>query len=126
LFVDSTHSVKPGSDVNHLILSVLPQLYSGTWVHFHDIYWPFDYSAGALRDDVFWWSESALLLAFMTGNNMMEIKAAMRQLHVASPSAFQAIYPQFPLAPMRDGLALDSGARPSAAYLRVRDAPLPI
>ena len=44
LFIDSTHTVKPGSDVNYLILEVLPRLRVGSWVHFHDIYFPFDYS----------------------------------------------------------------------------------
>ena len=125
LFVDSTHAVKPGSDVNHLILDVLPCVEPHTWLHFHDIYWPYDYSAGALRDDVFWWSESALLLAFMKGNDRFEVQAAMRQLHTGSPHAFQAIFPDLTLAPMTDGLATGEGFRPSAAYLRARGPAAP-
>jgi hypothetical protein len=32
-----------GSDCVHLFLNVLPQLRSGVWVHFHDIFLPHDY-----------------------------------------------------------------------------------
>jgi hypothetical protein len=39
-FVDSTHTVKPGSEVNKIILEVLPRLKKGTFVHFHDIFFP--------------------------------------------------------------------------------------
>jgi hypothetical protein len=37
LFVDSTHTVKPGSEVNQIILEVMPRLVPGVIVHFHDI-----------------------------------------------------------------------------------------
>ena len=48
LFVDSTHAVKPGSEVNYLIHEVLPRLRPGAWVHFHDIYFPYDYARDTL------------------------------------------------------------------------------
>jgi len=40
LFVDTTHTVKIGSDVNRVILDVLPRLAPGVLVHFHDIFFP--------------------------------------------------------------------------------------
>jgi predicted O-methyltransferase YrrM len=43
LFVDSSHVYAPGSDVEFLIDVVLPRLRSGVIVHFHDIFWPFEY-----------------------------------------------------------------------------------
>ncbi len=43
LFVDTTHTVKLGSDVNFIILDVLPRLAPGVIVHFHDIFLPFEY-----------------------------------------------------------------------------------
>src|SRR5262249_12511849 len=52
LFVDSTHTGKPGSEVNRLILEVLPRLARGSWVHFHDIYFPYDYQPGLLSDEL--------------------------------------------------------------------------
>ena len=41
LFIDSSHTVKIGSDVNYLFLEVLPRLRPGVIVHVHDIFLPF-------------------------------------------------------------------------------------
>jgi hypothetical protein len=43
LFVDSSHILMPGSDVDLLLNRVLPRLPSGVIVHIHDIFLPFDY-----------------------------------------------------------------------------------
>lgn len=40
LFIDSSHQVKPGSDLEHLFREVLPRLPAGVRVHFHDIFLP--------------------------------------------------------------------------------------
>jgi predicted O-methyltransferase YrrM len=45
LFIDSSHQLKPGSDVEYLLDKVLPQLPAGVRVHFHDIFLPDDYPA---------------------------------------------------------------------------------
>jgi hypothetical protein len=45
LFIDSSHQVQPGSDVQFLVDEVLPGLPSGVRVHFHDIFLPDDYPA---------------------------------------------------------------------------------
>jgi hypothetical protein len=43
LFVDSSHILMPGSDVDLLLNRVLPRLPAGVMVHIHDIFLPFDY-----------------------------------------------------------------------------------
>ena len=43
LFIDSSHQLKPGSDVEFLMSEVIPRLPSGVRVHFHDIFLPDDY-----------------------------------------------------------------------------------
>lgn len=45
LFIDSSHILMPGSDVDQLFNRVLPRLPAGTLVHIHDIFLPFDYPA---------------------------------------------------------------------------------
>jgi len=45
LFIDSSHILMPGSDVDQLFGRVLPQLPPGVWVHIHDIFLPDDYPA---------------------------------------------------------------------------------
>jgi len=41
LFIDSTHTVKCGSDVVHLYLRILPYIQHNVIVHVHDIYLPY-------------------------------------------------------------------------------------
>lgn len=43
LFVDSSHRALPNSDVTVIFMDVLPRLKSDVVVHFHDIFWPYDY-----------------------------------------------------------------------------------
>jgi len=43
LAIDSSHVMKAGSDVHHLLLHVLPRLQPGVVVHIHDIFHPFEY-----------------------------------------------------------------------------------
>jgi predicted O-methyltransferase YrrM len=46
LFVDSSHILMPGSDVDVLLNHFLPSLPRGVLVHFHDIFLPDDYPVG--------------------------------------------------------------------------------
>jgi hypothetical protein len=43
LFIDSSHVLMPGSDVDLLLNRVMPRLPAGVVVHIHDIFLPFDY-----------------------------------------------------------------------------------
>ena len=45
LFIDSSHVLRPGSDVEHLLERVLPGIPPGMLLHFHDIFLPNDYPA---------------------------------------------------------------------------------
>lgn len=72
LFIDSSHVVKMGSDVLHLVFEVLPRLSPGVVVHFHDIFWPFDYPDAWVREGRAW-NEAYLLRAFLSFNDAFEI-----------------------------------------------------
>lgn len=45
LFVDSSHVLMPGSDVDRVLADILPRLARGVVVHFHDIFLPDGYPA---------------------------------------------------------------------------------
>nr|WP_298683099.1 class I SAM-dependent methyltransferase [uncultured Dongia sp.] len=45
LFIDSSHILMPGSDVDQLFNRILPRLPSGVLIHIHDIFLPDDYPA---------------------------------------------------------------------------------
>jgi predicted O-methyltransferase YrrM len=45
LFIDSSHQMKPGSDVDLLFNKIIPLLPSGARVHVHDVFLPDEYPA---------------------------------------------------------------------------------
>jgi Methyltransferase domain len=95
LFIDSTHTVSPGSDVNHMILEVLPRLRKGVLVHFHDITIPYGFSPHVLSSDLFFWNETVLLHAYLADNPRFEIRAGMAMLHDAALERVQEIIPTY-------------------------------
>ena len=72
LFIDTTHTVKLGSEVNRLVLDVLPTLRPGVLVHVHDIFLPYEYPRGFF-DKGLYWGEQYLLQAFLTQNSSWDI-----------------------------------------------------
>ncbi len=72
LFIDSTHVSKIGSDVNWIVFEVLPTLAPGVHVHFHDIYYPFEYPQVWIREGRSW-NEAYLLRAFLQFNAAFDI-----------------------------------------------------
>jgi Methyltransferase domain len=66
LFIDSSHTVKFGSDVCYEFLEVLPCLKRGVWVHVHDIFFPHDYPAEWLMKRRLALNEQYLLEAFLS------------------------------------------------------------
>jgi hypothetical protein len=73
LFVDTTHTVKLASDVNFIVLEVLPLLRPGVLVHFHDIWLPYEYHRVLVEQMGMYWAEQYLLQAFLSGNRSFEI-----------------------------------------------------
>jgi predicted O-methyltransferase YrrM len=118
LFVDSTHTVKPGSEVNRIILDVLPRLTAGVFVHFHDIYFPYDYQRGLMSNELFFNAESTLLHAFLINNARYRIVLSLSMLHYAAPRQLIASIPRYEPQGNADGLRSDGGIHfPSATYL---------
>src|SRR4030095_4604279 len=73
LFIDSSHVAKPGSDVNYLLTEVLPVLNEGVIIHFHDIYYPFEYTKEYLLELKLLWSEAYCVHNFLLFNNSFKI-----------------------------------------------------
>jgi hypothetical protein len=67
LFIDSSHVVKCGSDLQLLMFDVLPILPYGIFVHFHDVFYPFDYPSEWLKEGRYW-NENYFLHAFLSHN----------------------------------------------------------
>jgi predicted O-methyltransferase YrrM len=74
LFIDSTHVLKAGSDVVHELFEILPRLQPGVLVHFHDVFWPFEYPEQWVLEDNRSWNELYGLRAFLMWNEHFAIE----------------------------------------------------
>jgi len=98
LFIDGSHTVRIGGDVNFAILDVLPRLKPGVRVHFHDIPIPYEYPkiyyTGRPEFRVFW-TESYLLQAFLACNNRFELLLALNYFHSEHSEQLRLAFPQY-------------------------------
>lgn len=72
LFIDSTHVCKTYSDVNRIFFDILPKLASGVHIHFHDIFYPFEYPKKWVYEGRAW-NEAYLLRAFLQYNSAFQV-----------------------------------------------------
>lgn len=80
LFIDSSHVSKCASDVNFILFEILPVLNSGVLIHFHDVFYPFEYPKDWVLSG--WnWNEDYFLKAFLMYNNNFEIRFFANYLH---------------------------------------------
>lgn len=79
LFIDSGHTVRTGSDVNFLILDILPVIVPGVVIQIHDISLPYEYPEVYFTNSAFrmFWTEAYLLQAFLAFNKSFEVLLGM-------------------------------------------------
>lgn len=92
LFIDSSHTVKFGSDVCYEFLDVLPTLKPGVWVHVHDIFFPHDYPAEWLLKRRLALNEQYLLEAFLSFNREFQIALANHWLMLDHTAAVNELW----------------------------------
>lgn len=94
LFIDSSHVSKVGSDVNHIFFNILPRLNKGVWIHFHDIFYPFELPMHWILENSRFWNESYLLRAFLMNNDTYEIMCFNTLLHKKFRNWFEKEMPE--------------------------------
>jgi hypothetical protein len=67
-FIDSTHTVKIGSDCLYIYLVIMPEIQKDIIVHTHDIMLPFGFSKSQALNIQAYWTEQYLLYAYMLDN----------------------------------------------------------
>ena len=75
LFIDTSHVVKTGGELNYLLFEILPLLKKGVKVHIHDIFFPFEYPREWVIDQKRSWNETYFIRAFLMYNKEFEIIA---------------------------------------------------
>lgn len=95
LFIDSSHRLTPGSDVDFLLNAVLPLIPPGVRVHFHDIFIPDDYPAhwGWRR-----YNEQAAVGALIE-KNVFKVDFASHAQVTRSPEDLPPVLAKLPLVP---------------------------
>ena len=92
LFIDSSHVVKVGSDLNDVLFRVLPVLRPGVLVHFHDVCWPFEYGSENVLSGRSW-NEAYFLRAFLSNNDAYEISLFGSWLQQCRPQEWRQSFP---------------------------------
>ncbi len=93
LFIDSSHQLKPGSDVEFLLNAVLPLLPAGVRVHFHDIFLPDEYP-----QQWTWrrYNEQAAV-ASLIEKNILNVDFASHATVTRQPEKIQGVLARLPL-----------------------------
>lgn len=95
LFIDSSHVLKIGSDVQYEYLEILPRLNKGVIVHIHDIFLPAEYKKDWVLKDYRFWTEQYLLQAFLAFNDSFEILWAGSYMHIKHPDKLEAAFSSY-------------------------------
>jgi predicted O-methyltransferase YrrM len=122
VFIDSNHVVRSGSEVNFIVLEILPILQKGVLVQFHDIYLPYDYDREVLENFIHP-NETALVAAFLACNARYKILFSLSMLHYERRHEMQSVLPEYnpesDWRGMRVGEWDEAKHFPSSLWLRV-------
>ncbi|MGA7622266.1 MAG: class I SAM-dependent methyltransferase, partial [Candidatus Acidiferrales bacterium] len=113
LSIDSSHSVRVGSDVIRIYLDIIPRLPPGVFIHIHDVFLPYLYQR-SLLSNYFAWQETTLLLALLINNTHLSILACLSALHYDRPKKLVELLRDYR---HRDGLeGLDRSSAPDGHF----------
>ncbi|TXH74487.1 MAG: class I SAM-dependent methyltransferase [Lysobacteraceae bacterium] len=73
LFIDSSHVLKTGSDLVHLLTRVLPRLRSGVRIHLHDVFLPDDYPPQWAIEENRGWNEQYAIAAMLANGTRYRV-----------------------------------------------------
>ncbi|HLJ27079.1 MAG TPA: class I SAM-dependent methyltransferase [Candidatus Angelobacter sp.] len=90
LFIDSSHVIRIGGDVQHEFLEILPRLQPGVVIHVHDIFLPAEYKRELVVCEHRFYTEQYLLQAFLAFNNSFRVLWASSYMHLRHPDKLEA------------------------------------
>lgn len=92
LFIDSSHVLRIGGDVQCEYLEILPRLAKGVVVHLHDIFLPMEYPREWVLGMYRFWNEQYLLQAFLAFNDAFEVLWAGSYMHLNHPERLRMAF----------------------------------
>lgn len=95
LFIDSSHVVTIGSDVQYEYLEILPRLAPGVLVHIHDIFLPMEYRKQWVLQELRFWNEQYLLQAFLIQNVAWKVLWGGSYMHIQHPDILEKSFSSY-------------------------------
>jgi hypothetical protein len=117
LFIDSTHVLRSGGDVQLEYCEILPRLAPGVIVHIHDISLPKPYPRVYFEKNHYYWNEQYLLQAFLAFNSRFEVIWPGNYMMEKYPERVITVFPEY--HQMR---ATFPSSEPASFWMRVRPA----
>jgi|tagenome__1003787_1003787.scaffolds.fasta_scaffold20742861_2 hypothetical protein len=115
LFIDSSHVLRAGNDVELEYLEILPRLKPGVLVHIHDISLPERYPRVYFEEQNYW-NEQQLLQAFLAFNSAFEVLWPGNAMLLRHRDEVMAAFPE--IDAMR---AAYPSSEPTAFWIRRRN-----
>ena len=95
LFIDSSHVLKIGNDVQYEYLEILPRLNKGVIIHIHDIFLPMEYPKKWVLEMHRFWNEQYLLQSFLAFNSAFEVLWAGSYMHLGHPEKLEKAFSSY-------------------------------
>ena len=95
LFIDSTHVIRSGNDVEYEYFEIIPRLKPGVIIHIHDIFLPFRYPESWIREEHIFWNEQYLVEAMLMHNSSFKVLWAGCHMHTEHPQRLAEAFPGY-------------------------------
>jgi hypothetical protein len=95
LFIDTSHALRMGGDVQRIYCEILPRLKPGVYVHIHDISLPLQYPRVYHEVSHYFWNEQYLLQAYLANNTHTRVVWAGNWLRLQDETRFLKVFPEF-------------------------------
>jgi predicted O-methyltransferase YrrM len=98
LFIDSSHVLRTGSDVQYEFLEILPRIAPGVHVHVHDIFFPREYPRDWVVRRRLFLNEQYLLQAFLAFNSEFETTLSLSFIHRRHSDLLRSLFDSYDAA----------------------------
>jgi hypothetical protein len=103
LFIDSSHILRIGGDVQYEFLEILPRLAPGVLIHVHDVFLPYEYPKEWVLEEHRFYTEQYLLQAFLSFNQAFQVLWAGYFMHREHPDELRAAFGSYRTGEPRPG-----------------------
>ena len=95
LFIDSSHVIRSGNDVEYEYFEIIPRLRPGVVIHIHDVFLPFRYPANWINQEFIFWNEQYLVEALLMHNPSYRVIWAGCHVHTEHPEHLVKTFPGY-------------------------------